>query len=193
MKTLFINFILLTVTLFFVSCAGSQFNVSYFGNESIIELKNGYLIESEIIYFNDTSVVFSQFPDNNYTPKKIFYLLNNEIKSITVKGFDGSGWGNSVLLFQVVPVGLLAIAASIAEVDNIAPIIIFAIPAGITALFFSGSEGITPIWNDSMEVSTMKNLSIYARYPFEIEEKEFKKVLYQNGQEKIIKFKYNLE
>jgi len=192
MKLLDINLIFYLLLILLFGCSGTQYTVSEFGDKSIIELKNGLSLEGEIVFITDTSLVFSKSLQNVFEHNKIYSLPFSDIKSISIEGFDGSGWGKNVLIFQLLPVGLLAIAAASMDVDIIPGLIVIStIPAGITALLLSESEGETPNWYDSMDIATIKNLSIYSHYPYELNSKELNKLLLENGQKEIYKININ--
>lgn len=132
-----------------------------------------------------TTIIFATTPVNPLDFPNLFFEPIEEIKSITIQGYDGSGWGAPVLLFQVLPAVLIAgAAASYSEGSGALAVgLVFTIPAAITALLFSGSDGDTPRWNDEMSVSKIENLKKYSRYPEGMSQEELTKLL----------MKYNLK
>ena len=168
MKKIFVlifGFILLIVL---NSCSSGKYIVSANGDKAEITRKDGYKFVSEIICIQDTAIIFAAIPVNPLDLPHLFFEPIEEIKSITIQGYDGSGWGGSVLLFQVVPAALMfGAAASYSEGGSgaLAVGLVCAIPAAITALLFAGSEVETPQWRDELPISELDNLKKYSRYP----------------------------
>ncbi len=178
-----------------LGCAPSTYIVSEYGNEANLEFVNGVKLKCEIIYFSDSSIVFSPI-DKKYRgigllTKTISYVNYNNLKSISILGFDGKNWGTGVILFQVIPVGLLAAAAASVETNPLPVILIFGIPAIITSLFLSASDGVTPEWQSNNPVHNISDLKIYSRYPNGLNNLEVKNLLAQLKQKKIKRFVIN--
>lgn len=193
MKKLLI-FVLVMCTFFIYGCSLGKYVVSESGDEAEILLKNKNKIEGEIIFITDSTIVFAP-PEVEITAgvkaalrRPFFYVYKDEIEEIKINGFDGSGWGTSVVLFQVVPVGLLTIAALSFGMDDIGPIFITLIPAGLTSLFFTFSHGETPGWDISKDITEMSLLKIFTRYPMGLSQEDLNKLLAKNGQKEIKKY-----
>lgn len=190
MKELFLITTCFVLPLVFSSCSSGKYTVSANGDKAEVKLMNGREFESEIVFISDTAIIFATIPDNERDLPKLFYSHKKEIKSITVQGYDGSGWGSAVLLYQVLPAGLLAgAAASYSEGSgSVAVGLIFAIPAAITALLFSATDGVAPEWNDEMPLSEIETLKIYSRFPEELSQMELNKLLKSYNQTAIKKY-----
>lgn len=164
MKKIFVlifGFILLIVL---SSCSSGKYVVSANGDKAEITRKDGYKFVSEIICIHDTAIIFSTLSENYREIQQLFYEPIENIKSITIRGYDGDGWIASVLLFQTVPAALLTAAAISVDSDNSVVGLSFIIPA-ITAMLFATSEGEAPQWNDELPISEIDNLKKYSRYP----------------------------
>ena len=178
-----------------LGCSPSTYIVSEYGNEANLEFVNGVKLNCEIIYFSDSSIVFSPIGKTHsgisLLPKTLSYINYNNLKSISILGFDGKNWGTGVILFQVIPVGLLAAAAASVETNPLPVILIFGFPAIITSLFLSASDGETPEWHRENPVHNISDLKIYSRYPNGLNNVEVKNLLVQLKQKKIKKFIIN--
>ena len=190
MKKIIISIICLTVLSVLGSCSSEKYVVSANGDKAEVKLINGKEFVSEIVSIQDTAIIFATTPANPLDFPHLFLEPIAEIKSITIKGYDGSGWGGSVLLFQVLPAALMAgAAASYSEGSGALLVgLVFAIPAAITALLFSGSAGETPQWNDEMSVSEIENLKIYSRYPEGMSQEKLSKLLKKYNQTELKKY-----
>jgi hypothetical protein len=192
MKKLQLIGYVIVIIIFSIRCSSPNYLVSEYGDRAIIVFNNGHELNCEIICFLDTSIVVSPFLDKfqgiAQQPYSLFYVNYSELASLSIEGFDGRGWGTGVLLFQVVPVGLLAIAAISAEADALSAIVIFGFPAAITSLFLSGSDGETPRWNNKDILSKIVDLSIYSRYPNGMSGEEMNQLIEGSIQKEIKKF-----
>jgi len=161
---LIFNIVLLIVL---SSCSSGKYVVSEKGDIAEVTRKDDYKFVSEIICIQDTAIIFATIPVNPLDFPQLFLEPIEEMRSITIQGYDGSGWGGSVLIFQVLPAALMfGAAASYSEGSGaIAVGLVFAIPAAITALLFATSEGETPQWTDKLPISEIDNLKKYSRYP----------------------------
>lgn len=154
--------------LIFIGCSSGKYVVSANGDKTEVTLKDGYKFVSEIVCIQDTAIIFATMPVNPLDFPNLFFEPIQEIKSITIQGYDGSGWGSSVLLFQVIPAALMfGAAASYSEGGSgaLAVGLVCAIPAAITAILFATSEGETPQWTKELPISEIDNLKKYSRYP----------------------------
>ncbi len=174
MKKLSLALSFLSILLMLNICGSGKYTVSSNGDTVDIKLKSGTTFTGEMIYISDTAVVFSSIPSDSNEKPILFYSLNNEIKSISVQGFNGSGWATPVLLFQALPAILLtATAASYVDGDEILILgLIVAIPAVITAILFGATEGDTPQWDDNSSTDDIQSLKIYSRYPEGLNKKD---------------------
>ncbi len=190
MKKIFLMIWCFTSLLILGSCSSGKYVVSANGDKAEIKLMDGRVFVSEIVNIQDTAIIFATIPVNPLDFPHLFFEPIEEIKSITIQGYDGSGWGASVLLFQVLPAALMAGAAASYSEGSGALIVglVFAIPAAITALLFSGSAGETPQWNDEMSVSEIENLKIYSRYPEGMSQEELSELLKQYNQTELKKY-----
>ena len=136
MKTLFSSFLGFILLLLLSGCSSGKYTVFINGDEADVKLKNEKKFSAEIVSISDTEIFFASIPPNTTELPKLFYSLKKDIKSIEVQGYTNSGWIAPVLLFQVLPVGLLAVAAA-NEKTNFGPVILlFSIPAIITSTLF---------------------------------------------------------
>lgn len=168
MKKLSLTLSCLSLLLILNSCGSGKYTVSPNGDTVDIKLKSGTTFTGEMIFISDTAIVFASIPGASNEKPILFYSLNNEIKSISVQGFEGSGWVAPVLLFQALPAILLAAtAASYAEKGEgvIMVGLIMAVPAIITSILFASTEGDIPQWNDDSNTGDIQSLKIYSRYP----------------------------
>jgi hypothetical protein len=167
--------------------------VSEYGDEATLVLKNENELECEIIYFTDTAIVFTPGKTRDivhrFQLKKLYYLKYENIISVSIAGFDGKGWGGNVLAFQIVPAGLLALAASMAGSDALSVFAISSIPAIITSFFLLGIEGETPEWNLINKSGDLEEMNKYARYPNGLNEGELLYLLDQSKQSVIKEYK----
>ena len=190
MKKIFLMIWCFTSLLILGSCSSGKYVVSANGDKAEIKLMDGRVFVSEIVNIQDTAIIFATIPVNPLDFPHLFFEPIEEIKSITIQGYDGSGWGASVLLFQVLPAALIAgAAASYSEGSGALAVgLVCAIPAAITALLFSGSAGETPQWNDEMSVSEIENLKIYSRYPEGMSQEKLSKLLKKYNQTELKKY-----
>jgi hypothetical protein len=195
MKNMISSIILYLVILLLCGCSSSKYTISRFGDKALLLFNNGLEIECEIISISDSSIIFSLLPEHHYDytllPQTIYDVNINEIKSISIEGFDGKGWGTSVIITQLIPVGLLVVAALSAEMD-IGPVLtVFSPPAILTSVLFVASEGETPSWNKSDSSKTINELNIYSRFPMGLSSNEIANLLKNSNQTKLNKFKNN--
>lgn len=195
MKKLISTWSVVLILALHLGCSPSNNIISEYGNEANLKFANGVKLKCEIIYFSDSSIVFSPIGEKysgiSLLPITLYYINYNNLKSISILGFDGKNWGTGVILFQVIPVGLLAAAAASVETDVLPVISIFGIPAIITALILSASDGETPQWHSDDPVHKISDLKIYSRYPNGLNNLEIKNLLAQLKQKKIKKFVIN--
>lgn len=154
--------------LIFISCSSGKYVVSANGDKAEVTRIDGYKFVGEIICIQDTAIIFATLPVNPLDFPQLFFEPIEEMRSITIQGYDGSGWGGSVLIFQVLPAALMfGAAASYSEGGSgaLAVGLVCAIPAAITTLLFATSEGETPQWTDKLPISEIDNLKKYSRYP----------------------------
>ena len=162
---LIFNLILLIVL---SSCSSGKYVVSEKGDIAEVTRKDDYKFVSEIICIQDTAIIFATIPVNPLDFPLLFFEPIEEMRSITIQGYDGSGWGGAVLIFQVLPAALMfGAAASYSDEGSGALTVglVCATPAAITALLFATSEGETPQWTDKLPISEIDNLKKYSRYP----------------------------
>jgi hypothetical protein len=153
---LIFNIVLLIVL---SSCSSGKYVVSEKGDIAEVTRKDDYKFVSEIICIQDTAIIFASIPVNPLDYPQLFFEPIEEMKSITIQGYDGSGWVGSVLIFQVLPAALMfGAAASYSDEGSgaLAVGLVCAIPA---------SEGETPQWTDKLPISEIDNLKKYSRYP----------------------------
>lgn len=188
MKKIILILCYLTFIIIISSCSSGNYVVSANGDKAEVKLKDGKGFVSEILAIQDTAIIFATTPNNTLDIPRLFFEPINEIKSIDIRGYDGSGWGSSVLLFQVLPAVLLTVTAASVSSENVTMGLIFAIPAAITAVLFATSEGETPQWNDETPISEIENLKKYSRYPEGISQDELSKLLKSYNQTVIKKY-----
>lgn len=169
-------FVVLIYICFTLGCSSQSYVVSENGDKATITLIDDSEINCEIICFYDTMLVYVPIKEENIRfmsqVEKYYSIMYKDIKSISIAGFDGKGWGTSIWLFQVVPAGLLAVAAASVETNGLIVLFISSIPAILTSLFYSASDGETPQWNNKEDQSKIHDLSIYARYPDKLSRNE---------------------
>jgi len=165
-----------------IGCSSGKYVVSEKGDIAEITRKDGYKFESELVCIQDTAIIFTTIPSNHKDFPKLFFEPIEEIKSITIQGYDGSGWIGSVLLYQAVPAALLTVAATSVDSDNAGVGLILAIPALITTILFATSEGEIPQWNDELPISEIENLKKYSRYPEGMNQEVLSILLKKNNQ-----------
>jgi len=189
MKTVSISIFSFVLLVVLCSCSSGKFVVSANGDKAEVKLIHGKEFVSEIVSIQDTLIIFATTPVNPLDFPNLFFEPIEEIKSITIQGYDGSGWGAPVLLFQVLPAALIAgAAASYGSGGALAIGLVCAIPAAITALLLSGSAGETPQWNDEITVSEIENLKKYSRYPEGMSQEELSKLLKKYNQTELKKY-----
>ncbi|MBK8945994.1 MAG: hypothetical protein IPM32_12090 [Ignavibacteriae bacterium] len=168
--------------IFLASCISTKYNISEYGNDAKINLKNGNIIDCEIVYISDSTITFAMH-ENSFQNKQLYiakkyYSINiNTINSITIEGLSGEGWEFGVIATQIVPPILLFTAAATQGVDNSALTFITAIPGILTALLFMESELEKPVWNQSMEISKLSEIKKYSRYPMNLSEVELNNLI----------------
>ena len=164
MKILFLMICCIPLILVIIACSSEKYVVSVNGDKAEVKLINGKNFVGELVCIRDTAIIFATKPVNPLDFPQLFYEPIDKIKSITIQGYDGSGWLTSVILFQTIPAGLLTVAATSVDSDNAIVGLTLIIPA-ITAILFATSEGVTPQWGDELPISEMENLKKFSRYP----------------------------
>lgn len=177
MKKVFILIFSFVLLVGLCSCSSGKYVVSANGDKAEVKLNNGKEFVSEIVSIQDTAIIFATIPVNPLDFPHLFFEPIEEIKSITIQGYDGSGWGAPVLLFQLLPAVLIAGAAASEGSGALAVGLVCAIPAAITALLFFGSDGDTPHWSSEIPISEIENLKKYSRYPEGMSREELSKLL----------------
>jgi len=181
-----LSFILLSLL---SDCSSGGYTVSVNGDKADVQLKSGKNFSAEIVSISDSAVFFASTPASLIELPVLFYSLNRDIKSIEVEGYNSNGWITPVLLFQVLPVGLLTAAATSVHNTNAGIVgLVFMIPAVITSILFISSNGHTPQWNDKQPLEEIESLKIYSRYPRALSEDEINRLLKRYNQEIIIKY-----
>ena len=159
------------------------------GDKADVKFKSGKEFTGELVSISDSAVYLATIPGDYRNSPVLFYLPNNEIKSIEVQGYDGGSWLPWVMLFQVLPAGLLTGAAGSVDGTNVAAVgIISVIPAIITSICFGTTKEHTPKWNDNLPIEEIKLLKIYSRYPEALNETELNKLLRRYNQKSIKKY-----
>lgn len=189
MKRLSLTISCLSLLLMLNSCGSGKYTVSPNGDTVDIKLKSGTTFTGEMIFISDTSVVFASIPGDSNEKPVLFYSLNNEIKSISVQGFDGSGWAAPVILLQALPAILLTVtAASVSESGDVMIMgLIMAIPAVITSILFASTEGDIPQWNDNSNTEDIQSMKIYSRFPEGLNKKDLPVLLDEYKQKNLKK------
>jgi hypothetical protein len=188
MKKLFLRILCLFPLIIFSNCSSGKYVVSPYGDIANFKLKDGKEYTGEIVFISDTAIFFATKPVNQRELSTLYYFLNQEIKSVEVQGYDGSGWLTSVLFFQVLPAALFVGAAASAEVDNpVAVGFVSLIPALLTSLFLGSSQGEVPQWNDELPLKEITSLKMYSRYPLELNQEEMILLLKRYNQKTIKK------
>jgi hypothetical protein len=185
MKKIILSLLCFIQLLLFSNCTPGKYTVSANGDEADVKLKNGKSFSAEIVSISDSAVFFASIPTNIEARPVIFYSLNQDIKLIEVQGYDGSGWLTPVLLFQVLPAGLLAGAAASVGNNAVSIGLVSAIPAVITSILLSSSNGKTPQWNDRQPLEELESLNIYSRYPKALSEDELNRLLKRYNQKAV--------
>ncbi len=194
MKKVFMILLCSTVMFVLINCSSPRYIVSEKGDKANVELIDGRCFSSEIVLISDTAIFFLELPEDTANFPVLFYVNNKDLKSISIKGYNGSGWVAPVLTLQVLPAVLMAIAASSVKDNNYGGFnsvgigVLFAIPAAVTALIFASTEGDTPHWDDSMPLDEIKNLKIYSRYPKGLSMKQMELLIQMNNQKHIYKY-----
>jgi len=172
------------------SCSSGKYVVSANGDKAEVKLMNETEFVCEIVSIEDTAIIFATTPTNPLDFPNLFFEPIKEIRSITIQGYDGDGWGGSVLIFQVLPAALMfGAAASYSEGSGAMVVgLICAIPAALTALLFAGSDVEPPQWNNELSVSELENLKKYSRYPEGLNQSELTKLLKEYNQTVIKKY-----
>jgi hypothetical protein len=180
MKKLSLTLSCFALLLILNSCGSGSYTVSPKGDTVDIELKSGTKFTGEMIFISDTAVVFASIANDPRQTSRLFYSLNSDINSISIQGYDGSGWATPVIIFQGVPTILFAAAAlSHMNLEGGALLLsaVLAIPTIITAILFSATEGDTPQWNRWSNTGNLESLKIYSRYPEGLNEKDLQILL----------------
>ncbi len=183
---LLLSCFILSILLF--NCSSPKYTVSAIGDKAKVELKDGSEFSGEIVLICDTSIIFSVASEDPETAPVLIYTLNKDIKHISVQGYSGSEWIAPVLIFQVLPAVLLAIAAGSEGMNGVGIGVIFALPAAITTLIFASTEGKTPQWDDSMPQNGIKNLRIFSRYPLYLSRNQMELLLKMYNQKQIRRY-----
>ena len=165
MKTIIIILVCSVSILSFFGCATDHYTVSANGDKADVKFKSGKEITGELVSISDSAVYLATIPGDYLNSPALFYMPNSEIKSIEIQGYNGGIWLPWVILWQVLPVGLLTGAAASVDNQNAGVVgLIFAIPAIVTSICFATTEESTPQWNDNLPIDEIKTLKIYSRY-----------------------------
>jgi hypothetical protein len=188
MKTIVIALACFTLLFNLTGCSTRGYTVSPYGDKAEVNLKSGNNFTAEIISVTDSAIFFAHEPENYLESPTLFYSLVKDIKSIKIQGYDGGNWLTPVLLFQVLPTGLLVGAA--ASVENAAPgiALISLIPAIVTSICFGTTETKSPEWHDELPLEEINSLKIYSRYPEAINEAQLKRLLKMYNLESVKKY-----
>ncbi|MEJ2614018.1 MAG: hypothetical protein P8Z35_03590, partial [Ignavibacteriaceae bacterium] len=107
MKAIIIILVCFVSILNFLGCATSQYTVSANGDKADVKFKSGKEFTGELVSISDSAVYLATIPGDYRNSPVLYYFPNSEIKSIAIQGYDGSSWLPWVMLFQVLPAGLL--------------------------------------------------------------------------------------
>lgn len=167
MKKVIIPFCCLLMFLLIPACSSGSYVVSERGDVAEIVRIDGFSFDCELICVQDTAIIFStEYQNKNISPKLCYEPLTN-IKSIKIKGYNGSGWLAPLLIFQVLPAGLLTGAALSVDSDNGGAVLVFIIPI-VSALLFTGSDEDAPQWTNTQPIEVLTDIKKYCRYPLGI-------------------------
>lgn len=174
------------ILILIVGCSSGNYVVSEKGDTAELVRKDGYSIECELVSIQDTAIIFSSLHQNKQISSTLYYEPLINIKSIKVKGYSGSGWLAPILIFQVLPAGLLTGAALSLDSDNSAVVAVFIIPI-LSALLFSGSDEDSPQWNDTQPIENLQDLKKYCHYPFGLTERLLSELLNKHSQSGLVR------
>ena len=193
MKNLISSIVFSFLLLFLYGCASSSYTISRFGDKATLTFVTGDEFTCELISVLDSTIIFTPLPEHHYDytlqPQTLYQISKNEVKSITIQGFDGKSWGTSVILMQAVPLGMIIASALSVDMD-VGPVIkVFGVPLLLTAAFFAVSNGETPSWSYEDSLKAISDLNIYSRYPNGLSLQNIDTLLKKSKQKELQNFK----
>jgi hypothetical protein len=175
-------------------CSSSQYTVSSRGDEALIYLKDNSELKCELVSLQDSVLIISPASEKTFNyltlPSGYYFLKLEDIDSVSVHGYNSGGWTTAVIMFQVLPAGLLTIAASSADAEVFGVFAIASIPAIVTTLFFLGSEQEAPGVKNKTGFGDLEKIRIYCRYPRKLEKHEMRKLLNLSSQKTLVQYKF---
>jgi hypothetical protein len=155
--------------IFGLSGCFASYNLSEKGNSAELNLRGGSNINAELVIINDSSVIISDATGEIYDNQTYYYILRENLYSLTVEGFSNSGWIAPVLLLQALPALLISITASTytqrGGPNSLGVFSLLAIPAAVSIIIFSSSDTEDPHWDRTMGDDILEEFKIYTRYP----------------------------
>jgi len=172
-----------------VSCGPSIRNMKSTGDPAHILLQDEQLLKGELLAVSDSALYIYVQPASshrqNVSGGGIFQVNLGDLKSVKVKGYSNKKWIGAVLVFQVVPIILLGIAASSEDADAGSGMAILSLPVLLTTLLFVASTPPEPGARSPVSPAELEKLRKYARFPQGLTPSQLEVLLAANHQEAV--------
>lgn len=152
-------YFIITIAFAFIlcSCSGS-YELTQFGDESTISLKEGDDINGEFLFVTDSSFFITGSGTN-----EIYELGFKKCNDVMIKGYSNREWILPVILLEGVTTAAFTI--EVAANTNAFPWFLVAIPALSYFLFEMGTKEDPGINKGEVNKYTAEKLNKYARFP----------------------------
>lgn len=169
------------------SCASQMSSLSPTGDKAEITLTNGKTHTGELIAVTDSLLYLFFQPDPSKSASKRFKGLygveTSNVQRIMIHGYSNKRWVAGVLLFEVVPTVLIAIAASAAGADPAGVLFLLSLPVAVNVAIFSASTPSAPEFEGKLVTSL--EIRKYARFPQGLNSNQLESLLQANRQTEV--------
>ena len=162
----FYSFLIITLAFFLCSCSGS-YELTKFGDESTISIREGNDISGEFLFVTDSSFFISCLYTN-----EIYEIGFKKCNEVIIDGYSNRDWILPVILLE----GVSALTFSIECNANTGtfPWYLMVIPAISYFLFESGTPDAPGINSGEINKYSAETLKKYSRFPQGVTQDQFR-------------------
>jgi hypothetical protein len=168
-----------------MSCIPQIRNLKPTGDTAEIKTKSNRIYTGELLTVTEDSVLAFIKSGQKDISGVVYNFPKDNIQYIKIEDYINYKWQGAILGFEVVPILLLFVAATAAEVDSPGGLAILFVPVLLNYIGFAASTPDPPGVVDPFQSEQLVALRKYSRFPQGLNDRQLKSILSTINQAKI--------
>ncbi len=180
-----IKYILIIIIIIQVACIPETRNLVPAGDRAEIKTKSDMLYRGEFLMVDEDAVVMRMDSGQTGISDDIYSFPIDKIQYIKIDNYTNYKWQGAILGFEVVPILLLFLTATVSGVGEPNHIAILLLPLLVNYGIFAASTPAPPGVEDPFPAEQLLELKKYSRFPQGLTEEQLQSLLSIQKQDKI--------